>query len=93
MANSSKNLKIIFAPGNLGYIKSSVAQFPQYLVKKGLFKMLDSLDIQYEKEGTTEPDKVKPANFGNPKYKFSKQIAKFNQKLSRKSGGVNQKQK
>ena len=48
--------------------------------------MLDSLDIQYEKEGTTEPDKVKPANFGNPKYKFSKQIAKFNQKLAGKVG-------
>ncbi len=79
-----KNLKIIFAPANLGYIKSNTAQFPSYLIKKGLFPMLDSLNIKYEKKGTIELPKVKPSSFGSQKCKFSKQIAAFNRKLAGK---------
>ena len=86
MNTSSKNLKIIFVPGNLGYIKSSTAQFPSYLIKKGLFPMLDFLNIKYEKMGIIEPDKIKPSDFGNQKCKFGQQIAKLNQKLAKKVG-------
>jgi len=86
MTTTSKNLKIIFAPSNLGYIKSNTAQFPSYLIKKGLFPMLNSLNIQYEKEGTIKPEKVKSDEFGDPKCKFGQQIAQFNQKIAQKVG-------